>query len=93
MTQKEKVLNALKCAPGKCLTTGQLHSIPYICNFRARVSELRASGHIITVTPIPGTDSSTYTYKGQHASMEHVVSTSWRWASDGLEVLEIGGRL
>lgn len=92
-TQRERVLEALKSAPRQKLTTGQLHKIPYICNPRARVSELRSAGHIILVTPIKGTNSSTYQYLGQHSSMENETSTSWRWASDGLEVLEIGGRL
>ena len=97
-TQKDRVLEALQKGP---LTTGQLHAIPYIVNSRARVSELRKEGHIITVTPIKNSDSSTYTYKGLFPHVSMVRSEKemfggfdgWRVVSEGLECLEIGGRL
>lgn len=91
MTQCEKVLEAFKVS--RQMTTAQIHKIPFVANPTARISDLRAKGHVFEVTPIRGTDSSTYTYKGQHAFMEHVVSTSWRWIGGGLEVQELGGRL
>lgn len=63
MTQCERVLEALKAAPQGILTGG-LHRLPYITNFRARVSDLRKQGHVIQCKRMKGTDSSLYTYMG-----------------------------
>jgi hypothetical protein len=58
--QKFRVLEAFEAAPGQALTTGELHSLPYCVNPRARVSELRRSGCVIDCQPIPHSNSSRY---------------------------------
>lgn len=87
MTQNERVLEAFKSAPGKKLTTAQIDSIPYMTNQRARISDLRAQGHIIKAERIKGKNQSCFTYCGQSSLMtSEAMPKPWRPLFDGWEV-------
>ena len=84
MTQTEQVLQAFKLK--RIMTTAQIHALPYITNARARISDLRKLGHIITATPIKGKHQSSFQYLGQSDMMtDEKPLGEWRPIGNGFE--------
>ncbi len=89
MTQCETILEAFLSAPNKTLTTGQLRRF-YIANPNARVSQLKAQGHVIVGTKIGGkTTQWKFEYLGKTEPVPMIPSVKamqWHPLPNGFEV-------